>query len=622
MKNYNFLWTFGTTYFPAIVLYYMNVKPLMKVVTDTSVIVDGRITQLIKKGELDGADILIPEGVVAELEHQANEGKESGFNGLDEIVGLQNLHAEGKIRLHFMGNRPSAEEISSGEIDASIRKISEESNAVLCTSDRVQAHVAKAKGLKTYYIRPQHEEKELEILKYFDEGTMSIHLKDGCKIYAKKGKPGNLSIVQVENKKLNEKEMDAISREIIEAAKRDADSFIEIERKGVTVVQLGSMRVVIARPPFSDRFEITVTRPIIKLFIDDYKLEEEVIHRLSNYHRGILVSGPPGSGKSTFSQAVAEYLYDLGAIVKTMESPRDLQVRDEITQYAPLEKNMELTSDILLLVRPDFVVYDEVRKSEDFIIFADMRLAGIGLIGVTHANRAIDAIQRFIGRVELGMIPQIVDTVIHIEGGKIKQILEMFFTVKIPSGMEEADLARPVIIVKDFHTKKDLYEIYTYGEQVVVMPVQEKKKKASVEKLAERHLYSVIERYVDGVIDVEINGNSAIVHVEERNIPHIIGKGGKTISKIEAEAGLKIHVQPLSSGGEITPSIIKRKKDIVLKAGKAYVGREAHIVINGSIIFSGCLSQQGDVRLSRNSGQGRKIIEAIASNKKVVVKIA
>jgi ATPase len=284
--------------------------------------------------------------------------------------------------------------------------------------------------------------------------------------------------------------------------------------------------------------------------------------------------------------------------------------------------NMELTSDILLLVRPDFVVYDEVRKSEDFIIFADMRLAGIGLVGVTHANRAIDAIQRLIGRVELGMIPQIVDTIIHIEGGEIKQILEMFFTVKIPSGMEEADLARPVIIVKDFHTKKDLYEIYTYGEQVVVMPIQEKKKKLSVEKLAELQLANIIERYVDGVITVEINGNSAVVRIDTKNLPYLIGKGGKTISKIEAETGLRIHVKPLSSDGEITPSIIKRKKDIVLKAGKAYGGKDVNIIINGSNIYSGCLSQQGDMRFSRHSGQGRKIIESIASNKKVVMRLS
>ena len=78
---------------------------------------------------------------------------------------------------------------------------------------------------------------------------------------------------------------------------------------------------------------------------------------------------------------------------------------------------MEKTADVLLLVRPDYTIYDEVRKTRDFEIFADMRLAGVGMIGVVHANRAIDAVQRLIGRVELGVIPQVVDTVIFIDKG-------------------------------------------------------------------------------------------------------------------------------------------------------------------------------------------------------------
>ncbi|MEA2054609.1 MAG: PINc/VapC family ATPase [Candidatus Thermoplasmatota archaeon] len=595
----------------------------MKIVPDTSVIVDGRITNLIRAGELKGADILIPEAVIAELEHQANEGFESGISGLDEIVQLQSFHKEGKINLHFVGDRPSPEQIShAGEIDAAIRKISEESRAILFTSDRLQAHVAEAKGLKVYYIRPEQEIKELQIEKYFDENIMSIHLREDCFPFAKRGKPGDFKIITAGKKKLKEKDMEMMSKEIIEAAKREKNSFIEIERKGATVVQLGAMRVVIARPPFSDRFEITATRPIIKLSLDDYNLDEKTKGRLGGYRRGIIISGPPGSGKSTFAQAIAEYLKDGGAIVKTMENPRDLQVGDEITQYAPLESNMELTSDILLLVRPDFVIYDEVRKSEDFRIFADMRLAGIGLIGVTHANRAIDAVQRLIGRVELGMIPQVADTIIHIKGGEIEQILEMEFMVKLPSGMEDADLARPVILVRDFHTKKELYEIYSYGEQVVVMSVSEKKSKNSVEKLAEMQLRSIIERYVDGAVNVEVKSDrSAVVYVEERSIPHIIGKAGKTISKIEDEAGMKLNVQPMASSSEIIPSVLKRKNYIVLKVSEIYGNREADVIINGKTILSGNLSQQGSIKINRKSRHGKEIIDAIASNDRLVMKI-
>ena len=56
----------------------------------------------------------------------------------------------------------------------------------------------------------------------------------------------------------------------------------------------------------------------------------------------------------------------------------------------------------MLLVRPDFTIFDEVRKIKDFELFADLRLTGIGMIGVIHASEALDAIQRFIGKIELG----------------------------------------------------------------------------------------------------------------------------------------------------------------------------------------------------------------------------
>ena len=125
--------------------------------------------------------------------------------------------------------------------------------------------------------------------------------------------------------------------------------------------------------------------------------------------------------------------------------------------------------DILLLSRPDHAIYDEVRNAEDFVLYADLRLTGIGLVGVTHATKPVDSIQRFIGHVDMGSLPQVIDTVIFIRAGQVSEVLTLEQVVKMPAGMASQDLARPVLQVSSFDTKKVLYEIYSFGEQIVVM---------------------------------------------------------------------------------------------------------------------------------------------------------
>lgn len=618
-------------------------KPV--VVPDTSVVIDGRITRMIQSGELKDCVILIHEAVVAELEFQANQGRDTGFTGLNEITKLHALKGASGIEVRFVGSRPGIEEIQlagGGEIDSMIRRAAKENHGTLITSDAVQSHVARAMGIPSKFLKPIVERAEavkelrdLELMRYFDDGTMSVHLKHQCAPYAKKGKPGDFKLVKLDDKLLEERQLNRIARECIETARRDANSFVEIERHGATVVQLGAIRVAIARPPFSDGIEITAVRPIAKLALDDYNLAPEIVERLSSYQRGVFISGPPGSGKSTLAQAVADYLRTrFNAVVKTMESPRDLQVDAEITQYAPLEGSMELTSDVLLLVRPDFVVYDEVRKTDDFKIFADMRLAGVGLIGVTHANRAIDAVQRLIGRVELGMIPQVVDTIIHVEKGAIKEVLEMAFTVKVPHGMVEADLARPVIEVRDFLTKRVLFEIYTYGEQVVVMPVKAVAKASARDRLAEESVLRYLRHIVEGDVQVEMSpGEKATVYVEEWEIPRVIGRQGKNVQRIEQELGLKIDVQPLKERvprkvreeakryAELTPEIRKTKQNIVLILEPNYSGESVDVCIDGESIFTATIGRKGEVKISRTSDPGMEVTEALQGRRRVTCRI-
>ncbi len=589
----------------------------MKYVVDTSALIDGRVSRMLESGEIAGT-IIIPEPAIAELEAQANRGRMTGFKGLEEVKRIREIAEEKGFDVLFLGERPTIEQIrlaKSGEIDNMIRKIAEEEKAILITCDRVQYYVAIAKGIEAIYLQQEVvKPEETKIMKFFTPDTASVHLREGVPPFAKRGRIGQLKLVRIREEPMTLEELQEIAHEILEVARIDEESSIEIERKGCTVVQLRDLRIAIAERPFADRMEITAVRPIARVTLEEYGISEELKRRFVEKQRGILIAGPPGAGKSTFAASVANYLMEMGYVVKTMESPRDLMVRDEITQYAPLEGDMSLTSDILLLVRPDYTIYDELRRTSDFQVFADMRLAGVGMIGVTHATRAIDAIQRLIGRVELGIIPQVVDTVVFIDAGQIKKVYELNFTVKVPYGMTEEDLARPVIEVIDFETKRVEYEIYTYGEQVVVMPIEEE----NLEEI-KRAIEEVIRRYVSRY-EVEVLSNTrAVVKVPEEEIPRLLGRRGRRIKNIEKELKIKLEVEPLHEEVTIEAKVEEDTKHYVIHA-KGLEGKTVQIYADGDYLFTVAVSRKGTIKIRKDKEAGKMLKEAMLRGEKIYIK--
>ncbi len=549
---------------------------IKRIVPDTSAIIEGNVEKIIKEKGLNYPEIIIPEAVIAELEHQANNQRPTGIRGLENVKKLQDLAEIGEISIRITGRRPTKFEKDNaklGEIDGLIRDVAKDELALLLTSDKIQAKTAEAQGIPTIYYAQEYKGAiDLKIAKFFDDDTMSVHLKENVVPMAKKGKPGHIELVKLADEKFTYKQLEAIAEEILEKERYDPKTYLEVDKQGAIVVQSRDLRISIARPPFSEALEITAVRPVAEVSLDQYHLSSQLIERLTNSARGILISGSPGAGKSTFAQAIAKF-YDeeLNKVVKTMESPRDLQVGDTITQYAPLEGDMENTADILLLVRPDFTIYDELRKNHDFKIFADMRLAGVGMIGVVHATRPIDAIQRIASRVDLGTIPSIVDTTIYIEDGEISAIYENKLTVKVPSGMEERDLARPVIEVRDFESGTLVNEIYTYGEQTIVMDIgmveqskkANKKDKTPVQLIAEREILKTMKRIVPKAsIEVSMENDRRVnIYITEKYIPKIIGKGGKRITELENEIGISMNVEPLEKAPDsFTERLSKRSK--------------------------------------------------------------
>ena len=563
------------------------------IIPDTSAVIIGAVSKIIEESDLDYPEIIVPEAVVCELEHQANANRSEGHKGLKELQKLQEMQDEGELAISFKGKRPTNYDIKyakSGEIDSIIRDVARSEMGTLLTNDKVQAETAKAQGIPVYYYKQEFELKPLSIEKYFDDNTMSIHLKENVVPMAKKGIPGHIQFDVLNEKTQSYGELKEIVDEILDKAKSDPKTYLESDKEGSYVVQSREYRISIAYPPFSEALEITAVRPVANIDLDEYHLSKKLLERIRTNAEGILISGSPGAGKSTFVQAIGKYYSTkLNKVVKTMESPRDLQLPDEITQYAPLEGSMENTADVLLLVRPDYTIYDELRKNTDFNIFADM------------------------------------DTSIYIENGKVTSVYETKMTVKVPTGMKEADLARPVIEVLDFETGELKNEIYTYGEQTIVMDINlvngsssEGRHKSSVEIIAEKEILRKIKKILPkkAKVDVEvISPERANIYIPEEFVPKIIGKNGKRIAEIEESIGISLGVEVIEdkpiSKTPFEVDILHTRKQLILQLGRDNGRKNFDVLINGDYLLTATTSKKGEIKIKRGIELSDFIIEAL-----------
>lgn len=1141
-------------------------------VVDTSVIIEKIVSKLVKKKEIEGT-IIVPNAVVAELEAQANRGLEIGLIGLEELEELQNLNKENLIELKFIGARPTPSQIAyakAGEIDALIREIAFNENATLITADKVQRQSAKVFGIEVMFIETKAPKAKIEIEKFFDDTTMSVHLKEDSIPFAKKGSPGNWNLVKISEKIFTNQQVQDMAKEIVEAAKMDPKSFVEISRPGSTIVQYKNHRIVIVKPPLSDGWEITAVKPIKRLSLEEYNLPSEILDRIENKARGIIIAGETGSGKclpkdtfvytyngrkyiqdinerdevlcidddglfktskvsktfkrtinktlriktnfgkeiettnehplltildnkpqwipaellregdriatlrkleqvpllekinwidkvnkeviavitkksnfklpveefykgqsraiikllkerqvitphelksnfklkttvhirrilkkleedkiiyvhkdkkpfsyslvqdcktieagdtillkdllkyltkeeiyaitnyitkitlwhkcakikpineittdlaeligyligesltkygictdnknaqerfskismnlfeievnkirdifsvytdkygtineflisclelqpvqgikksrkhripsfiftspnyikaallrsyfdcesyihpskgielisaskgliqdiqalllyfditstlrtkivndykytrlfiygynnmkkygqnigfdwkieeynqfvnknkpgspnkdtipighlvykiskrenlglhkalvyhrgysherasnmmgyllensvnresimelkvmnfliskniqwdvitekqeideikdvydievpyyhnffagevpfivhnSTFGRALAEFFVKKGKITKTIESPRDLDLPNEITQYGKNFASSEEIHDIILLSRPDNILFDEMRDTPDFKLYTDLRLAGSNLVGVLHAATPIDAVQRFIGRLDVGMIPSVLDTIIFIERGTIEKLLTLRMIVKVPTGMTEADLARPIVEVSDFMTSKVLYEIYSYGEETVVIPLIEEKQ-SPAKLLAEKQLRQQILKYCDNAEVSMLSDNKAAIYVPEKDIPRIIGKQGVMIEKIEKELGISIDVRELKDftqkKKDIQYEINETGNSLIFRFSRNFINNFVSVYIGSELLFSATVGKKAEIKVNKKSEVGRKLIYGINKNLNIFVKL-
>jgi len=238
-------------------------------------------------------------------------------------------------------------------------------------------------------------------------------------------------------------------------------------------------------------------------------------------------------------------------------------------------------------------------------------------------------------RIELGMIPHIVDTVIFVKAGKIEQVLDLKLVVKVPSGMNEPDLARPVVEVREFETGNLEYEIYTFGEENVVIPVAEIRKNSQneatgVDKLAKERILQTFRKYDPNAVVKILSPSKAEVTLDESVIPRVIGRGGAQIKEIEEALSIGIDIRPKNGSAAVREETEEKPKGkklnldykekanlIELFFGTESIGEEVKIFIGDDLLLTTRIGQKARLKFSKKSELGRRLSTALRSGKSV-----
>ena len=125
----------------------------------------------------------------------------------------------------------------------------------------------------------------------------------------------------------------------------------------------------------------------------------EILRRSLKARQNILISGGPGSGKTTFANALIDEMTQLaetGERLFLLEDTAELQC--QAPNHIPLHTTPDVTlRDLVrstLRMRPDRIVIGEVRGAEAFDLLKAWNTGNPGGLATLHANSALDALER------------------------------------------------------------------------------------------------------------------------------------------------------------------------------------------------------------------------------------
>ncbi len=235
-----------------------------------------------------------------------------------------------------------------------------------------------------------------------------------------------------------------------------------------------SMPIVDARLENGDRVHVVlppvaVNGPIITIrrfpkepitmqkLLELHSLSEEEARFLKNAVRAgysILIAGGTGSGKTTFLNALSEYI-PKGERVVVIEDTAELQIQNVEnlvrleTRASGMEDVKEITiRDLIrasLRMRPSRIIVGEVRGAETFELLTCLNTGHDGSFSTCHANSTRDTISRLETMVLMGMelplqairrqIASGIDLIVYL--GRLRDKSRRLLEITEVTGMEE-----------------------------------------------------------------------------------------------------------------------------------------------------------------------------------------
>ena len=237
-----------------------------------------------------------------------------------------------------------------------------------------------------------------------DDGISEIMVNNLHDIFIEKKGKISKSIYSIED----EKEYYRIIQKIVSKSGRE----VNLSNPIVDARLDDGSRVNIVLPPIANLQPVMTIRKFPKMNIDMRRLIENTTLSeenasflktlvISKYN--ILIGGGTSSGKTTFLNALAEYIDDDERII-TIEDSRELQIENKKNLISLETRNSNNSnrglidiSDLIknsLRMRPDRIIVGEVRSKETIDMLTALNTGHDGGLTTAHANSTIDMISR------------------------------------------------------------------------------------------------------------------------------------------------------------------------------------------------------------------------------------